>query len=122
MAESPGVSAAIVFPDGRLWSGAAGRAVLEPARRMTTQTSLPFASITKLATAALALRLVEHGRLGLDSQGDDELWGHGGEMVGGTSELWHLPARDVTIAIAWNDDLFGREGSTVPALLRIAIP
>jgi D-alanyl-D-alanine carboxypeptidase len=61
----PGASAAVVFPDGRVWSGAAGVAVLEPARAMTSSTSLPFASITKVAVAAVALRLVEQGRLRL---------------------------------------------------------
>jgi CubicO group peptidase (beta-lactamase class C family) len=62
----PGASAAVVFPDGRVWSGAAGVAVLKPERRMTSQSSLPFASITKVATAALAMRLVEQGKLRLD--------------------------------------------------------
>jgi CubicO group peptidase (beta-lactamase class C family) len=62
----PGASAAVVFPDGRVWEGAAGVAVLEPRRPMTSQTSLPFASVTKIATAALAMRLVEQGRLKLD--------------------------------------------------------
>lgn len=62
----PGASAAVVFPDGRVWRGAAGLAVLKPERRMTSRTSLPFASITKVATAALAMRLVEQGKLRLD--------------------------------------------------------
>jgi D-alanyl-D-alanine carboxypeptidase len=62
----PGASAAIVFPDGRVWAGAAGLAVLEPPRRMTTGTSLPFDSVTKVFTAALAMKLVEAGRLDLD--------------------------------------------------------
>jgi D-alanyl-D-alanine carboxypeptidase len=62
----PGASAAVVFADGRAWKGAAGHAVLEPRARMTSRTSLPFDSVTKIATAALALRLVEQGRLALD--------------------------------------------------------
>src|SRR5919206_1948961 len=62
----PGVSAAIVFPDGREWSGAAGAAVVETEQPMTARTSLPLDSVTKLATAALALRLVERERLRLD--------------------------------------------------------
>lgn len=62
----PGASAAIVFPDGRVWSGAAGDAVVKPRRPMTPDTSLPFDSITKLATATLAMRLVEEGKLRLD--------------------------------------------------------
>jgi len=62
----PGASAAIVFSDGRMWRGAAGDAVVKPKRAMTTDTSLPFDSVTKIATAALALRLVEEGRLRLE--------------------------------------------------------
>jgi D-alanyl-D-alanine carboxypeptidase len=62
----PGASAAIVFPDGREWSGAAGLAVVKPKRAMTTDTALPFDSVTKVATAALVMRLVEQKRLRLD--------------------------------------------------------
>ena len=62
----PGASAAIVFPDGRMWRGAAGDAVVKPRRPMTPETALPFDSITKTATAALALELVEEDRLRLD--------------------------------------------------------
>ncbi len=61
-----GVSAAIVFPDGREWSDATGLAVVHPRQPMTPRTSLPFDSITKIATAALALRYAEEGRLRLD--------------------------------------------------------
>lgn len=66
LAGIPGASAAIVFPDGREWSRAVGAAELEPRVAMTTRTSFHFASVTKMATAALALRLAEQGRLGLD--------------------------------------------------------
>ena len=62
----PGASAAIVFPDGRVWRGAAGDAVVKPKRAMTPDTSVPFDSITKLAAAALAMRLVEEGKLRLE--------------------------------------------------------
>ena len=62
----PGASAALVFADGREWHGAAGAAVLKPRRAMTSATALPFDGVTKVATAALALRLAELGRLGLD--------------------------------------------------------
>jgi len=61
-----GASAAVVFPDGGLWQDATGLAVVKPERPMTSETTLPFASISKPATAALAMRLVEAGRLGLD--------------------------------------------------------
>ncbi len=62
----PGASAALVFADGREWHGAAGAAVLKPQRAMTSATALPFDGVTEVATAALALRLAELGRLGLD--------------------------------------------------------
>src|SRR4051794_29575085 len=61
-----GASAAIVFPDGRTWTGTAGYADTASKRAMTSATALSFASITKVATAALAMRLVEQGRLALD--------------------------------------------------------
>lgn len=61
-----GVSAAIVFPDGREWSAADGFAVVATKQPMTPHTSLPFNSVTKTATAALALRYAEEGRLSLD--------------------------------------------------------
>src|SRR4051794_7220891 len=62
----PGVTAAVVFPDGREWSGAAGAAILRSRTPMTTRTSIAFDSVTKVATAALAMRLVEAGRLRLE--------------------------------------------------------
>jgi CubicO group peptidase (beta-lactamase class C family) len=62
----PGISAAIVFPDGREWAGAVGDAVTVPREPMTIRTALQFDSVTKIATAALALRLAEQGKLRLD--------------------------------------------------------
>jgi D-alanyl-D-alanine carboxypeptidase len=62
----PGASAAIVFADGRTWRGAAGLAVTRPKRAMTSADALPFDSVTKVATAAMVLRLAEQGRLRLD--------------------------------------------------------
>ena len=62
----PGASATVVFADGREWRGASGAAVLKPRLAMTPRTALPFDSVTKVATAALALRLAEMGRLRLD--------------------------------------------------------
>ena len=62
----PGASAAIVFPDGRMWRGAAGDAVVKPKQPMTSDTTLPFDSVTKLAAATLAMRLVEEGKLHLE--------------------------------------------------------
>jgi D-alanyl-D-alanine carboxypeptidase len=61
-----GVSAAIVFPDGREWSAADGLAVVATKQPMTPRTSVPFNSVTKMATAALVLRYAEERRLRLD--------------------------------------------------------
>jgi D-alanyl-D-alanine carboxypeptidase len=61
-----GASAAIVFPDGREWTGVAGTAVLHPRTSWTPRTSITFDSVTKIATAALAMRLVEQGLLRLE--------------------------------------------------------
>ncbi|MDA0162441.1 beta-lactamase family protein [Solirubrobacter ginsenosidimutans] len=62
----PGISAAIVFPDGHEWTGAVGVAVVEPRQPMTPQTAMVFDSVTKVATASLALKLAEEGKLRLD--------------------------------------------------------
>jgi len=59
-----GASAAVVFPDGRIWRGASGEAWSgQPALR---QTAFDIGSITKPFTAALILRLAQEGRLGID--------------------------------------------------------
>ncbi len=62
----PGLSVTVVFGDDQVWSGADGDAVIEPRQPMTTGTAMAFDSVTKMATAALALRLVERGELTLD--------------------------------------------------------
>jgi D-alanyl-D-alanine carboxypeptidase len=62
----PGASAAVVFSDGREWTGVAGDAVVRPRQPMTTGTALPFDSITKVVTGATAMRMVEQHRLNLD--------------------------------------------------------
>ena len=61
-----GVSAAIVFPDGREWSSADGLAVEATKQPMTPRTSMPLDGVTTTATAALVLRYAEEGRLRLD--------------------------------------------------------
>ena len=35
---------------------------------------------------------------------DREVWGHVGDIPGFHAELWHLPAEDLTMTVAWNDD------------------
>src|SRR5262245_3331576 len=41
----PGASAAIAFPDGRVWKGAAGLAVVRPKQPMSPAAALPFDSV-----------------------------------------------------------------------------
>ena len=62
----PGAQAAVVFPDGTVWSGAAGDANRQTGEDVTTETRFPIASITKLFTATAILRLAERGELSLD--------------------------------------------------------
>lgn len=62
----PGAQAAVVFPDGRVWSGAAGEANRQTGEDVTTETRFPIGSITKLFTATAILRLAERGELSLD--------------------------------------------------------
>ena len=60
--------------------------------------------------------------LGLGHQfvGGHEIWGHGGDIPGFHAELWHLPDKDLTLAVAWNDDRLDDDG-IVRALLPVAL-
>ncbi|MGD0408357.1 MAG: serine hydrolase domain-containing protein [Candidatus Limnocylindrales bacterium] len=62
----PGVSAAIVFPDGSTWTGVSGAAILSPATPLTTDTLFSVGSISKTFVAALVCRLAMAGTIGLD--------------------------------------------------------
>src|SRR4051794_27727035 len=53
---APGASAAIVFPDGRVWTGVVGLADIKAKRPMTPGTAFALAGVTRTATAALILR------------------------------------------------------------------
>lgn len=66
----PGVAAAIAFPDGTMWVGAAGDADLAHDTPVTPDTSFAVASVSKTFTAALVLALVGDGRIGLDDPVD----------------------------------------------------
>jgi D-alanyl-D-alanine carboxypeptidase len=62
----PGISAAIVFPDGSLWAGQSGSAILSPKTPATTDTLYSIGSISKTFVAALAGRLASRGTISLD--------------------------------------------------------
>ena len=63
----PGVSAAILFPDGTMWRATSGFADVAAKRRLTADTEFAVASISKTFLAALILVLVDEGKLGLDT-------------------------------------------------------
>ena len=62
----PGVSVAVLFPDGSTWLGASGVADVADAIPVTADTAFAIASMSKTFTAALILALQQEGRLGLD--------------------------------------------------------
>ena len=62
----PGVSAAVVWRDGRRWTGTSGLADVAAGRPVRPETEFALASISKTFVAALVLVLVEEGRLDLD--------------------------------------------------------
>ena len=62
----PGAAAALYRRGELVWSGAWGKADIEADRAMTAQTPVAYASVGKMITAALALRLAEQRRLSLD--------------------------------------------------------
>jgi D-alanyl-D-alanine carboxypeptidase len=63
---TPGIGAAVLFPDGRLWIGSFGTADSSTGRPITDDTAFAFASVSKTFTAAITMQLVEEGLVGLD--------------------------------------------------------
>jgi D-alanyl-D-alanine carboxypeptidase len=66
-----GVTAAVVFPDGRLWTAASG--VSHDTVPMAPEMLFGIGSVTKNFVAALVLQLVEEGALTLDDTVADHL-------------------------------------------------
>ncbi len=66
----PGLSAAVVADGALQWSGAAGVLDARGTTPCTSETAYLWFSMTKIATATAAMRLVEHGRLSLDAEVD----------------------------------------------------
>ena len=65
----PGVSVAIIFPDGTTWVGTSGMADVAARTPVTPDTAFAIASISKTFTAALILALVDEGRIDLETAG-----------------------------------------------------
>jgi D-alanyl-D-alanine carboxypeptidase len=63
----PGISVAIVLPDGATWSGVSGMADLATETPVTRSTSFAIASVSKTFIAALILALAEDGQIALDA-------------------------------------------------------
>ena len=62
----PGLSVAIAYADGSIWTGHAGVTDVKAKIGVRTETAFAFGSVTKTFTAALILKLVEDGAIGLD--------------------------------------------------------
>jgi D-alanyl-D-alanine carboxypeptidase len=63
----PGLQAAVIMPDGFMWTGASGRSEIgATARATTSETSFVVGSITKTFMATLVVQLASEGRLSLD--------------------------------------------------------
>jgi CubicO group peptidase (beta-lactamase class C family) len=63
----PGVALIVVGPEGVRARSAVGMADLAAGITMTTGTAIPWFSMTKIATATVAMRLAERGTLDLDA-------------------------------------------------------
>jgi D-alanyl-D-alanine carboxypeptidase len=63
----PGVSAAILFPDGTMWRATSGFADVKTKRRLTADTEFAVASISKTFLSALILKLAEEGKVDLEA-------------------------------------------------------
>jgi D-alanyl-D-alanine carboxypeptidase len=64
----PGSVAAVVFPDGTVWTGVSGFAVLSSRTAPSADTLFSIGSISKTFVAALAGRLSERGTISLDDK------------------------------------------------------
>jgi len=62
----PGVSAAVVLPDGNLWTGTSGYADIDTERPVTPHTIFAIASMSKAFVSVLGTQLVAEGVLSLD--------------------------------------------------------
>ena len=63
----PGISVAIVLPDGATWSGVSGMADVDAKAPVTRSTSFAIASVSKTFTSALILALAEDGLIDLEA-------------------------------------------------------
>jgi D-alanyl-D-alanine carboxypeptidase len=62
----PGMTAAIIFPDGSVWSAARGYAQVNPSRSASINTPFVVGSMSKTFVAATIMQLVDDGTLSLN--------------------------------------------------------
>jgi D-alanyl-D-alanine carboxypeptidase len=63
----PGISVAIITPDGTEWIGVSGLADVAGRHPVTPKTSFAIASVSKTFTSALIMALVQDGKIRLDA-------------------------------------------------------
>ena len=107
--EIPGLSLAVVLPDGSVWAATSGVAALETGVPLTPDTMFGVASITKPFIAALTVKLCEEGVLSLD----DRL----GDWVTEIPYGDEITIRQLLGHTSGIRDFFGEEVSLIPALL-----
>jgi len=64
--EAPGITQAIVTPDGFTWKDAAGLSNVKAQKKMQSDDIFSVASVTKAFTGATVLKVVESGKISLD--------------------------------------------------------
>jgi D-alanyl-D-alanine carboxypeptidase len=63
---TPGVGAAIAFPDGSIWSAGSGAAIVSPAEPATGDIPFVVGSISKTFVTAAVMQLADAGQLSID--------------------------------------------------------
>jgi D-alanyl-D-alanine carboxypeptidase len=105
----PGASAAVLFPDGSIWSGVSGAAILSSRTPLTTDTLFSIGSISKTFIAALIGRLAMAGTIGLD----DPLAKYVPDFPNATS----ITIRQLLNHTSGLADIFDASGAIGPAIL-----
>ena len=104
----PGTSAAVLFPDGSMWTGVSGSAIFSKAS-VTTDTLFSAGSITKTFVAALVGRLAMAGTIGLD----DPL----AKYVPDFPNAANITLRQLLNHTSGIDDIFDYSGTLGPQIL-----
>jgi CubicO group peptidase (beta-lactamase class C family) len=134
----PGMTGAVIVGDGLAWSGGVGFADLELQAPVTRDSVFRLASVSKVLTATLAMRLAQEGRFDLDEdvrtyvtnfpeKGEvitsRQLLGHLGgirhyqgtdfdpSQPGGMIDLRLYPTTDSALALFAEDDLVAPPGT-----------